>query len=65
MEKGFKNGPSKICGRQPLKKLKGHGLPKALHSWSPISDVRQGSEYAYVQCSYKCIEVWINKYVSY
>ena len=22
----FKNGPSKICGRQPLKNLKGHGL---------------------------------------
>ena len=24
----FKNGPSKICGRQPLKNLKGQGLPK-------------------------------------
>ena len=24
----FKNGPSKICGRQPLKKLKGYGLLK-------------------------------------
>ena len=24
--KVFKNGPSKICGRQPLKKLKSHGL---------------------------------------
>ena len=24
----FKNGPSKICGRQPLKKLKGYGLRK-------------------------------------
>ena len=22
----FKNGPSKICGKQPLKKLKGYGL---------------------------------------
>ena len=25
-EKVFKNGPCKICGRQPLKKLKGSGL---------------------------------------
>ena len=25
----FKNGPSKICGRQPLKNLKGYGLSKA------------------------------------
>ena len=24
--KVFKNGPSKICGRQPLKNLKGYGL---------------------------------------
>ena len=24
-DKVFKNGPSKICGRQPLKKLKGYG----------------------------------------
>ena len=27
-DKVFKNGPCKICGRQPLKKLKGHGLLK-------------------------------------
>ena len=27
--KVFKNRLSKICGRQPLKKLKGYGLPKA------------------------------------
>ena len=26
--KVFKNGPSKICGRQPLKNLKGYGLLK-------------------------------------
>ena len=26
--KAFKNGPNKICGKQPLKKLKWHGLPK-------------------------------------
>ena len=26
--KVFKNGPTKICGRQPLKKLKEHGLLK-------------------------------------
>ena len=28
-DKVFKNGPSKICDRQPFKKLKGYGLPKA------------------------------------
>ena len=27
-DKVFKNGPSKICGRQPLKNLKGYGLLK-------------------------------------
>ena len=26
--KVFKNGPSKICVRQPLKKFEGYGLPK-------------------------------------
>ena len=26
MDKVFKNGPNKICGRQPLKNLKGYGL---------------------------------------
>ena len=25
-KKVFKNGPSRICGRQPLKNLKGYGL---------------------------------------
>ena len=30
--KVFKNGPSKICGRQPLKNLKRYGLPKADHT---------------------------------
>ena len=36
----FKNGSSKICGKQPLKNLKGYGLLKAVfhnfylvHSW--------------------------------
>ena len=29
MDKVFKNGPSKTCGRQPLKNLKWYGLPKA------------------------------------
>ena len=28
----FKNGPSKICGRQPLKNLKWYGLPKVDHT---------------------------------
>ena len=27
-DKVFKNGPSKICGRQPLKNMKGYGLLK-------------------------------------
>ena len=27
-DKVFKSGPSKICGRQPLKNLKGYGLLK-------------------------------------
>ena len=27
-DKVFKNGPSKICGRQPLKNFKGYGLFK-------------------------------------
>ena len=29
-DKVFKNGTSKICGRQPLKNLKGYGLLKFL-----------------------------------
>ena len=29
-DKVFENGPSKICGRQPLKNLKGYGLPRAV-----------------------------------
>ena len=28
-DKVFKNGPSKICGTQPLKNLNWYGLPKA------------------------------------
>ena len=31
-DKVFKNGPSKICGRQPLKNLKEYGLPEACHT---------------------------------
>ena len=27
----LKSGPSKICGRQPLKNLKGYGVRKADH----------------------------------
>ena len=34
-DKVFKNGLSKICGRQPLKNLKGYGLPKADHTNGP------------------------------
>ena len=36
MGQRFKNGPSKICGRQPLKNLKGYYLPKADHTSSNI-----------------------------
>ena len=28
-----KNGPSKICGKQPLKNLKGYGLLKQITSF--------------------------------
>ena len=31
-DKVFKNGPSKIFGRQPLKNLEGYGLLKADHT---------------------------------
>ena len=31
-DKVFKNGPSKICGRQPLKYLKRYGLLEADHT---------------------------------
>ena len=31
-DKVFKNGPGKICGRQPLKNLKWHDLIKADHT---------------------------------
>ena len=31
-DKVFKNGPSKICERQPLKDLKEYDLPKADHN---------------------------------
>ena len=30
-DKVFKNGPSRMCGRQPLKYLKGYGLLKVDH----------------------------------
>ena len=30
-EEVFKNGPSKICGREPKQILKGYGLPKTDH----------------------------------
>ena len=29
-DKVFKNGPSKMCGRQPLKNLKSYGFPQIL-----------------------------------
>ena len=32
--KVFKNVPSKICGRQPLKNLKGYDPPKGNHTLS-------------------------------
>ena len=33
-DKLFKNGPSKICGKQPLRNLRGYGLPKVNHTSS-------------------------------
>ena len=33
-DKVFKNGPSKICGRQPLKNLKVYGLSEGYHTLS-------------------------------
>ena len=35
-DKVFKNRPSKICGRQPLKNLKGYGVPKVTFSLSSL-----------------------------
>ena len=32
-DKLFKNGPSKSCGRQPFKNLKGYGLLKMFHTF--------------------------------
>ena len=32
-EKVFQSGSSKICGRQPLKNLKGYGLLAVLHKF--------------------------------
>ena len=32
MRKAFKNGPSKICRRQPLKNFKEYGVPKQIIS---------------------------------
>ena len=34
-DKAFKNGPSKICGRQPLRNSKGYGLRKA--DYTPLT----------------------------
>ena len=33
-DKVYKNGPSKICGRQPLKNLKEYGLSSKNFTWS-------------------------------
>ena len=51
--KVFKNGPSKICGRQPLKILKEYGLLKADHkfylvrSWILCSICCNGNNYSH------------------
>ena len=34
-DKVFKDGPSKTCGRQPFKNLKGYGLLEADHTPRP------------------------------
>ena len=38
MGKVFKNGPSKICGRQPLKIFKGYCLPAKRSSICPYGN---------------------------
>ena len=40
--KVFKNGPSKICGKQPLKNLKWYGQPKQLLLFSLYLTVSKG-----------------------
>ena len=37
--KVFKNGPSKICGRQPLKHLNWYGLPKQPYHFKFLKDI--------------------------
>ena len=39
MGQNFQDEPNKICGRQPLKNLKGYGLPKADHTPSTFLKV--------------------------
>ena len=41
--KEFKNGPTKICGRQPFRKLKRYGLPKPKQTISPQTFYRLSS----------------------
>ena len=41
-DKVFKNGQSKICGRQPFKNLKGYGLPGIASSILTIEAIAQG-----------------------
>ena len=41
-DKVFKNGQSKICGRQPFKYLRGYGLPGIASSKLTIEAIEQG-----------------------
>ena len=43
-DKVFTIEPSKICGRQPLKNLKGYGLLPKLSGWS-ASQIQYNNEY--------------------
>ena len=59
--KAFKNGPSKICGRQPLKNVKWYGLPGRLSStnftWSVLEYLTHtmASNATYCWWLYPCV----------
>ena len=50
--KVFKNGPGKICGRQPSKNLKWYGLPKNVYPALEKSSLYIHSEYLKKQIHY-------------
>ena len=62
MRQRFKNGPSKICGRQPLKNVKGYGLLKLSHI-CPISLIAKTTQNLSndqnVRSLYSVVKLWI------